>query len=103
MRFKRLPIRNRQSTTDLTRFRCRCQILRPFQPTILALVFAPRVFKAHGITSQIWMQSRDPFVIARAAHDAIFEGEGEETHEIHRIRAHIVCVVMNIEGIVSCG
>lgn len=102
----RLPTRNQQSTTAFPRFRRRGQILPPLQETVWRLVFAPVVVKAHAVTGRVRMQGRDPLVVTRAAHDAVFEREGEETHKIHRRglrRVHIVCVAVDVEGIVACG
>lgn len=52
------------------------------------------------------MQSRDPLVVTRAAHDAVFEREGDERHEIHRgglPRVHVVGAAVDVEGIVGGG
>ena len=48
------------------------------------------------------MQSRDPLIIVCASRDAVFKCEGKEGHEIHR-RLYIVCIAVDVEGIVAGG
>ena len=52
------------------------------------------------------MQSRDPLVITRAAHNAVFKRERDKRHEIHRgfgSRVHVVGAAVDVEGIVGGG
>ncbi len=48
------------------------------------------------------MQARDPLVVARARDDAVFKGEGDEGEEIDG-RVHVVCVAVDVEGVVAGG
>ena len=93
---------DQQSTTADPRSRRRCQILHAFQETIRSLVFAHADVKAYTIAGRVRMQSWDPLVIVCASRDAVFKREGEESHEIDR-RIYIVCIPVNVEGIVAGG